>query len=579
MRSAHSRGSTAQDASRDPVRSLLVDGLTFILMLMATRRVALAQETITTLSKISVSTTTGEKPQSKIWFHAGRWWTVLPSTSVSPTGTWLWRLGADNRWTNVLRLASSTSSKADAKVVGDVTHVLLHSGAPQLVSLEYVPASTNYAFWSVRPNATSISLSGSETATIDIDTTDRMWLSTESGSNVRVYYSDYPYSAFSGPITLANNINSDDITVVTALPVPDPPKIGVLWSNQNTQRFGFRVHFDDDRASVWDADEVPASQSALHVGAGMADDHLNVAVASDGTLYAAVKTSYDSSGFPVIALLVRRPDGTWDALYHVDTIGTRGIVLLNEPADLIRVVYTSSSSGGNILYRDSLMSAIGFGARKTLMTGTLNNATSTKENWTNQVVVIASGRGVLITHNLDTKTTTTTTTTTSTTTTLAAGAAAVLNADVSVVVGDSTAYGKNSKLEVDNSPVKHAFLRFTVSGTGGHAVTSAILRLQVANVSGAESDSKGRVHTSTCGWDEATLTGTTQPQPTIGSGVLDAPSGSVTQGQVVDFTVTGAITGDGVFCLALDTLSSNGVDYTSREVGAGGPQMLITVAR
>jgi hypothetical protein len=548
-------------------------------MLMATRRVALAQETITTLSKISVSTTTGEKPQSKIWFHAGRWWTVLPSTSVSPTGTWLWRLGADNRWTNVLRLASSTSSKADAKVVGDVTHVLLHSGAPQLVSLEYVPASTNYAFWSVRPNATSISLSGSETATIDIDTTDRMWLSTESGSNVRVYYSDYPYSAFSGPITLANNINSDDITVVTALPVPDPPKIGVLWSNQNTQRFGFRVHFDDDRANVWEADEVPASQSALHVGGGMADDHLNVAVASDGTLYAAVKTSYDSSGFPVIALLVRRPDGTWDALYHVDTIGTRGIVLLNEPADLIRVVYTSSSSGGNILYRDSFMSVIGFGARKTLMTGTLNNATSTKENWTNQVVVIASGRGVLITHNLDTKTTTTTTTTTSTTTTLAAGAAAVLNADVSVVVGDSTAYGKNSKLEVDNSPVKHAFLRFTVSGTGGHAVTSAILRLQVANVSGAESDSKGRVHTSTCGWDEATLTGTTQPQPTIGSGVLDAPSGSVTQGQVVDFTVTGAITGDGVFCLALDTLSSNGVDYTSREVGAGGPRMLITVAR
>src|SRR5919197_928387 len=565
MRSAHSRGSTAQDASRDPVRSLLLDGLTFIVMLMATRRVALAQETITTLSKISVSTTTGEKPQSKIWFHAGRWWTVLPSTSVSPTGTWLWRLGADNRWTNVLRLASSTSSNADAKVVGDVTHVLLHSGAPQLVSLEYVPASTNYAFWSVRPNATSISLSGSETAMIDIDTTDRMWLSTESGSNVRVYYSDYPYSAFSGPITLANNINSDDITVVTALPVPDPPKIGVLWSNQNTQRFGFRVHFDDDRANVWEADEVPASQSALHVGGGMADDHLNVAVASDGTLYAAVKTSYDSSGFPVIALLVRRPDGTWDALYHVDTIGTRGIVLLNEPADLIRVVYTSSSSGGNILYRDSFMSVIGFGARKTLMTGTLNNATSTKENWTNQVVVIASGRGVLITHNLDTKTTTTTTTTTSTTTTLAAGAAAGFNAEASVAGGGSTAYGKNSKLEVDNSPVKHAFLRFTVSGTGGHAVTSAILRLQVANVSGAESESKGRVHTSTCGWDEATLTGTTQPQPTIGSGVLDAPSGRGTQGQVVDFTVTGAITGDGVFCLALDTLSSNGVDYTSRE--------------
>ena len=36
------------------------------------------------------------------------------------------------------------------------------------------------------------------------------------------------------------------------------------------------------------------------------------AVAADGTLYAAVKTSYDSSGYPKIALLVRRPNGVWD---------------------------------------------------------------------------------------------------------------------------------------------------------------------------------------------------------------------------------------------------------------------------
>ena len=75
---------------------------------------------------------------------------------------------------------------------------------------------------------------------------------------------------------------------------------------------------------------MPASASALNVGLGMADDHLNVAVASDGTLYAAVKTSYDTAGYPKIALLVRRPNGTWDPLYEVDQSGTRGIVLLNE---------------------------------------------------------------------------------------------------------------------------------------------------------------------------------------------------------------------------------------------------------
>src|SRR5262249_2511533 len=91
-----------------------------------------AQEIVTTLAPIKVSRTTGEKPQSKLWLHAGRWWAVLPSTSVTPAGTWLWRLEADKHWTAVLRLSSSTSTKADAKALGDVTHVLLHGKSPEL---------------------------------------------------------------------------------------------------------------------------------------------------------------------------------------------------------------------------------------------------------------------------------------------------------------------------------------------------------------------------------------------------------------------------------------------------------------
>ena len=130
-----------------------------------------------------------------------------------------------------------------------------------------------------------------------------------------MHYSDSPYTAFTGPITLANNINDDDIGVVTALP---NDTIGVLWSNQTTRRFGFKVHVDGQLATTWSADEVPAAASALNVGLGMADDHLNVAVASDGTLYAAVKTSYDTAGYPKIAMLIRRPNGTWDPLYEVD---------------------------------------------------------------------------------------------------------------------------------------------------------------------------------------------------------------------------------------------------------------------
>ncbi len=366
-----------------------------------------AQETATSLSAIAVSADTGEKPQSKLWFHGGSWWTVLPSTAVSPTGTWLWRLNDNGSWSNVLRLSSSTATHADTKPIGNVTHILLYAaGSTELVSVEYLSAANTYQLWSTRPDSTPVALPGSETATIDIDSTGRMWLATESATTVNVYYSDAPYAVFSGPVTVATGIADDDIAVVTALP---NHSVGVLWSNQNTRRFGFRVHVDGADPTDWSTDEVPASQSALSVGLGMADDHMNVAVGSDSTLYAAVKTSYDTAGYPKIALLVRRPQGatggTWDNLHQVDLNGTRGIVMLDELAGKVRVVYASSEGGPDIVYKESSTSAIDFsGPAQLLMSGSggaLNNPTGTKQNWTGRTVVLAStsttARGVLIT--------------------------------------------------------------------------------------------------------------------------------------------------------------------------------------
>ena len=185
-----------------------------------------------------------------------------------------------------------------------------------------------------------------------------MWLATENDATdqIVVYYSDSPYSTWSGPVTLATGVNDDDISVVTVLPSLN--KIGVLWSNQNTKRFGFRTHADGTDPATWTVDEVPASQSALNVGLGMADDHLNVATTSDGTLYAAVKTSYDTANYPKIALLVRRPGGTWDNLYEVDQAGTRSIVEVDEANGVLNVIYTSSEGYGAIVYKQSPLGTI-----------------------------------------------------------------------------------------------------------------------------------------------------------------------------------------------------------------------------
>ena len=186
---------------------------------------------------------------------------------------------------------------------------------------------------------------------------------------------------------LASGISTDDICVVTAL---RDERVGVLWSNQKTRQFGFRTHLDGTDPTMWSPDEVPAWLSALDTGRGMADDHLNVAVASDNTLYAAVKTSYDTPGYPKIALLVRRPSGLWDPLYEVDQTGTRPIVLLNEERGFLRVCYTAREGYNDILFRESSSDIIQFGPRQLLLPGSWNNVTGARHTLSNEMVVLAA---------------------------------------------------------------------------------------------------------------------------------------------------------------------------------------------
>jgi hypothetical protein len=170
------------------------------------------------------------------------------------------------------------------------------------------------------------------------------------------------------------------------------------------------------------------------------------------------------------------------------------------------------------------------------------------------------------------------TTTSTTTTTLAAGPAGVVEADTWVWSEQPAAnFGNDALLSADAGPsVKIAFLRVRVTGVGTRRVTSALLRLQVANVTRAESVAGGRPHLMTdCGWDERTITWNTRPG--IGGPAL-ATAGAVARGQQVTFDVTAAITRDGVYCFALDTVSTDGVDYNSREGSAQRPTVSIATA-
>jgi hypothetical protein len=338
------------------------------------------------LTPLPVLSDTEDKPQSKVWTYKNRHWAVLANTD----GTYLWRLDGLT-WKPILKLSALTAVWADCKVVGDVTHILLFRKhrVSYLVSVEYVPSNNTYKFWTKRPSEVPLFLDPNvETGTIDIDGTGRMWLASDNPPDVNVRWSDPPYVNWSGPITIATGIDDDDICKVVAMPLDK--KIGVFWSNRISKRFGFKTHNDGADPAAWSADEMPASQSATNVTGGMANDHINIAVASDGTLYCAVKTHYFRKGYPHLALLIRRRGGTWDDLYEADSIGTRPIVLLNEAQDKLAYIYTSDEGGGNILYKESLISEISFGNALTLMEGNYNSVTSIKENYSSDIVILAS---------------------------------------------------------------------------------------------------------------------------------------------------------------------------------------------
>ncbi|MCO7274152.1 LamG-like jellyroll fold domain-containing protein [Cellulosimicrobium cellulans] len=343
--------------------------------------------TALTAPGIPLTGNTGEKPQSKVWFAHGSWWAVLASASTTPAGTWVWRYDGA-AWTNVASVSTRTDVRADVKQVGDVVHVLLHGSSSSLVSLQYAAGTNSYVPWTSRPTATALSLPGSETATLDVDGAGRMWVAYDTASAVQVRYADAPYASFSSAITLASGITEDDIALVTAMP---GGTVGVLWSNQATERFGFRTHVDGASPSTWSADEKPAQSSALPIGDGFADDHLNVAVTSDGTLYAAIKTSYDSPSATTLGLLVRRPDGTWDPVYEVDRRGTRPIVLVDEQTGSLRVVYTASEQLDDILEKVTPLDDIDFsGAPDLVLDGSYNNVTSSKANVPGEALVLAA---------------------------------------------------------------------------------------------------------------------------------------------------------------------------------------------
>jgi hypothetical protein len=129
--------------------------------------------------------------------------------------------------------------------------------------------------------------------------------------------------------------------------------------------------------------------------------------------------------------------------------------------------------------------------------------------------------------------------------------------------------GSAAAIEIDGSPEKEAFLRFTVPALPG-PVARATLRLFAVDGSGNGPE----VYRSATDWDEATLSWSQRPAR---DGALVADVGSVHAGAWTTWDVTAAVTGAGPLALALVPDSTDGADFSSREAAENRPQLVVEV--
>jgi acid phosphatase type 7 len=132
----------------------------------------------------------------------------------------------------------------------------------------------------------------------------------------------------------------------------------------------------------------------------------------------------------------------------------------------------------------------------------------------------------------------------------------------------SSNYGSSTTLRVDNSPVTHSYLRFSVIGFSG-PVSSATLKIY-ANSSQTSGFNVEKLSNNS--WIENGINFSNAPA----AGAVINKSAAVTGGTWVSVNVSPYITGNGTYNLVLTSSSSQALSLASREDKTHAPQLVLS---
>ncbi|MDQ4075170.1 MAG: hypothetical protein M3220_02865 [Chloroflexota bacterium] len=350
------------------------------------------------------SAPTGEKPESKVWWHDGVWWGSL--YREGDDAYYIYKLDLTTQeWLKTdTQLDDRLATKADTLWDGEHLYVLSHlypgreavppSSDPdewgRLYRYSYHAGSQSYGLDPGFP--ATVTRGPSETLVLAKDSTGTLWVTyvqkegdsyqvmiNHSGNSDSDWEAPYPL-----PVGTDGIVSRDDTASIIAY----KDHIGVMWSSQRSgNKMYFAVHQDGDPTTTW--------QSILAYDTS-GDDHINLkSLESDGSgkVFAVIKTSR-SAALIVLLSCTNGECGSatnWRADIVSDSTHspTRPILLLDTSNDDLYVFLRNKDDKrhGGIYYKRTAMNSIQFDKSdigvpfiRSQTATDINNPTSTKQN-------------------------------------------------------------------------------------------------------------------------------------------------------------------------------------------------------
>jgi hypothetical protein len=349
---------------------------------------------------------TEAKPESKLWHHDDSWWGILwdPIVRSYRVHRFDTNLGA---WTSV-GPDLDTRGKSSADVLWDGAALYVssrakesHRGVDEATTLSrfhYDSTSKEYLLDAGFP-AEIVGTTKTPALTIAKDSRGELWAAWTTGGQVLINRSSDGGLSWGAALPLptqGNLLDAEDIASIIAM---GNDHVGVLWGNQIDEKYYFSAHRDGDADTAWELREEALADDAY---TNVADDHINLAATSDGTLVGALKTGIGGMANPLVFVVKRdAATGSWSRhlLGLVVDDHTRPIVIVDSEANRAHVLARSIANNG-IFHKsadlDRLQFAPGPGTPfiQSITEPKLNNPTSTKQAVGSQtgLLVLASDK-------------------------------------------------------------------------------------------------------------------------------------------------------------------------------------------